>query len=199
MRGYDHRARHAVRVAAALVIVVLATGCERASDAPETTATTTRTSQAMTPQSPTETPSASPDATAVAIEEALAAYRGFREAQVVAERAADPSHEELERYAGDQALADERVNLVQMANAGVVMTGEPTFNPEVTSVDLGETPTVAITDCIDTTGWTPIYEETGKSAVAPGQPARVLATALARPYEDRWLITEVTTDRSQSC
>lgn len=183
-------------MAVAFLALALVGGCNSAPGTAQTPAPTTPDTTATA--TPTPTPS-TPDPTALASEAALAAYRGFRQAQVTAERTADASYQELERYAGDKALADERVNLVHMANSGVVMTGEPTFNPEVTNVALGASPTVTITDCIDTTGWAPIYEATGESAAAPGQPTRVLATALARPYGDGWLITEVTTDRSRPC
>jgi hypothetical protein len=144
-------------------------------------------------------PTGSPDASAEAGAAALAAYRGFRQAQVAAEAIANAHSPDLAKYAGDKALAQERANLLQLAKAGIVVTGEPILKPAVASVALGASPEVTITDCIDTSGWKPIYKATGKSAAAPGQVARVLATALARPYAHGWLIEELTTDRSRPC
>ena len=147
----------------------------------------------------TTTASSSPNPTAAASQAALSAYLGFRTAQVAAEATADAHNADLAKYAGDKALADERANLLQMAQAGIVVTGRPVFHPHVASVTLDAAPEVTITDCIDTSAWMPIYKATGKSAAAPGQPRRVMATALARPYGTGWLIMDLTTDRSRSC
>lgn len=146
----------------------------------------------------TPSPSASPteDPQALATAGALAAYRGFRKAQVAAEAVANAHNADLAKYAGDKALAQERSNLLQLAKAGIVVRGAPKLDPRVSSASATE---VTITDCVDTTDWQPVYKATGKSAAAPGQSTRVLATALARPYADRWLIQELTTDRSRPC
>jgi hypothetical protein len=145
---------------------------------------------------PTSSASASTDPQALATAGALAAYRGFRQAQVAAEAAANAHSADLAKFAGDKALAQERTNLLQLAKAGIVVRGAPKLDPRVSSASATE---VTITDCVDTTDWQPVYKATGKSAAAPGQPTRVLATALARPYADRWLIQELTTDRSRPC
>ena len=147
-------------------------------------------------KTPTPTVSATPASDALAAAAALAAYRGFRKAQVAAEAVANAHSADLAKYAGDKALAQERANLLQLARAGIVVRGAPLLDPRVSSAS----PTVVtITDCVDTTHWQPVYKATGKSAAAPNQPTRVLATALARPYADRWLIQELTTDRSRPC
>lgn len=118
---------------------------------------------------------------------------------MTAEATADARYVGLSRYAGDKALAQERANLLQLAAAGIIVTGKPVFSPRVTGVTLGVSPVVTIADCVDTRGWTPVYKATGKSAAAPNQPRRVLATALARPYRSGWVITELKTDRSREC
>lgn len=149
--------------------------------------------------SPTTTPSATPDANTAAGKAALDAYLGFRRIQVAAEAKGDSVNRQLDKYAGDKALANEYVNLVQMSKAGVVMRGQPAFHPEVTDVSLGADPLVTIMDCIDRATWTPIYKATGKSAIAPNQPARVLAIAHARPFGRGWVVTDITTDRGRTC
>lgn len=195
LAGSRRRAR-GLRAVAVLLGVLAASGCSgadgNASSSPRVPVTST---------SPTisATATATADATAAAGEAALKAYRGFRKAQVAAEATADPRHRGLAKYAGDKALAQERANLRQLAEAGIVVTGKPLFSPEVADVSLGDSPVVTITDCVDTTDWTPVYEATGKSAAAPGQPMRVKATALARPYGQGWVITELKTDRSRPC
>lgn len=183
------------RVALLLLGVLAAGGCSAPVDAPRPPATSTSPNSSTA----TATATSTADATTAATQAALEAYRGFRRAQVAAEAIADARHPDLSKYAGDKALAQERANLLQLAQAGIVVTGQPVFSPEVTDMSLAVAPVVSITDCVDTSGWTPVYKDTGKSAAAPGQPARVLATAVARPYGDGWLITDLTTDRSRSC
>ena len=181
-----------------LLGVAILSGC---SDSPQVSPSSPRSSSASssTGANPIPTATPSPDATDAAGELALDAYRGFRQAQVEAEAAADPHNAELARYAGDEALAQERSNLLQLNQAGIVVTGMPILSPEVVAVALESSPLVTITDCVDTRGWTPVYKATGRSAAAPNQPIRVLATALARPYGEGWVITELTTDRSRPC
>jgi hypothetical protein len=118
---------------------------------------------------------------------------------VAAEAVADAHNPDLAKFAGDKALAQERANLLQLAKAGIIVTGQPILKPVVTAVSLGGAPVVTISDCVDTSRWTPVYRATGKSAAAPNQPSRVLATAQARPYGQGWIITELTTERSRPC
>ena len=181
MRSREDLARRALAIALAGVAM---TACSH--DKPKTLPSST----------PTPSTSATQDPQALASAGALAAYRGFRQAQVAAEAVANAHNADLAKYAGDKALAQERANLLQLARAGIVVRGAPRLDPRVTSASATE---VTITDCVDTTDWQPVYKATGKSAAAPGQPTRVLATALARPYGDGWLIQELTTDRSRPC
>ena len=158
----------------------------------------TRQATAPSPTSPTSPSTASPPAgpNALASSGALTAYRSFRRAQVAAEAVANARDTTLARYAGDKALAQERSNLLQLARAGIVVRGAPVLHPVVGNAS---PQAVTITDCVDTARWQPVYKATGRSAAAPGQPTKVLATALARPYGKGWLIVELTTERSRSC
>jgi hypothetical protein len=139
------------------------------------------------------------DAEAQAAEAALAVYRSYWDAVVEASKVPDPSHPDLEKYAADKALANEQSTLFLLEREGIVYAGEPTLNPTVASVELGASPVVIIADCVDSTNWQPVHKATGESAAAPGQAARVPNTAEARPYGDRWVITNSTADRSRTC
>ena len=184
--------RHVVATVFGLLAV---SSCSGSSEPPSSLPTSSSTSSASASASATP----SPDASTAAGAAALVAYSGFRSAQVAAEAVADAHNPDLAKFAGDKALAQERANLLQLAKAGIIVTGQPILKPEVTAVSLGGAPVVTITDCVDTSRWTPIYKATGKSAAAPNQPSRVLATALARPYGKAWIITELTTERSRPC
>lgn len=173
------------RVAVAL-LVATAAGCSGSS-----------TRQAAPPSPPSSaSPSPTADPSALPTSGALTAYRGFRRAQVAAEAVANARDASLARYAGDKALAQERSNLLQLARAGIVVRGAPVLHPVVGS---SSPQAVTITDCVDVARWQPVYKATGRSAAAPGQPTKVLATALARPYGKGWLIVELTTERSRPC
>ena len=191
-RMFGSRDQAGVRRVVATVLGVLAvSSCSGSSQPPSSLPSSSPTpSQSATP---------SPDASAVAGSAALEAYRGFRRAQVAAEASANAHNPDLAKYAGDKALAQERANLLQLDRGGIVVTGQPILKPKVTAVALGGAPIVTIKDCVDTSRWTPIYKATRKSAAAPNQPSRVLATALARPYGKGWIITELTTERSRPC
>ena len=180
--------RHVVATVLGLLAV---SSCSGSSEPPSSLPTSSST--------PSASATPSPDASTAAGAAALVAYSGFRSAQVAAEAVADAHNPDLAKFAGNKALAQERANLLQLAKAGIIVTGQPILKPEVTAVSLGGAPVVTITDCVDTSGWTPIYKATGKSAAAPNQPSRVLATALARPYGQGWIITALTTERSRPC
>ena len=183
-------------VAAAFAMTACSAAAPQASATPPASrAVPTTTGDVL----PSQSPSATPDAEAKASAAALSAYRGFRAAQVVAGRTSDAHSPGLAKYAGDKALADERASLLQLERAGIVFVGEPGLSPQVSEVDLGAYPSVTILDCVDNSHWSPVYEKTGKSAAAPGQPNRVLATAIAHPYAGGWIITSVVSDRSRTC
>ena len=177
----------------ALSLVGLA-GCTSSAD-------TGGTPSASGTTSPTGTTSSSPtpDPSASAGSAALSAYLGFREALAAAQRSANPSEPSLDRYAADKALAESRASLLIQQQAGIVFKGKPVFSPRVLTVDLSGTGSVTISDCVDSSNWTPVYQATGKSAAAPGQPARVPVTAVASTYGGRWVVRSMTSDRSRTC
>ncbi len=141
------------RVVAALLGLLVMSGCSGSTPTPSSSTPTTILKASVAP---------SPDASTAAGAAALGAYRSFRRAQVAAEAVANARHPGLAKYAGDKALAQERANLLQLAKAGIVVTGQPILTPVFTAVSLGASPTVTIMDCVDTSGWTPIYKASGK-------------------------------------
>jgi hypothetical protein len=150
------------------------------------------------PVSPSDaTPS--PDPTKQAADAAIAAYRGFRQAEVRAEAKADPKGSGLERYAIDKALDGVYSLLLFYRQQGIVVRGAPTLSPTVTSVELGTPARAVITDCFDTSKWEAVYKATGKSAVAPGQARRTVVMAGVEVYRGRWMVRTVTNQRDRTC
>jgi hypothetical protein len=178
------------------VLALLLAGCTSTDDGPDATPTATAPTSSASP-SPTETPTPGPEALAGAA--ALETYQQYWDAVIEARSVPDPRSPELERYAGDTALANEQSFLLFLEEQGVRYEGQPTQDPEVVNVELGENPVVRIEDCIDSTEWLPVRIDTGESASAPDQNLRVPNRATVEQIGDQWLVTELEADRDRTC
>lgn len=132
---------------------------------------------------------------------ALAAYAGFREAQVAASTEPDPGGGELAQYTADPLLSQLKFDLTQKRDQGLVTTGRPAWNPEATSVNVSTRPfTATIEDCFDATGWDTINKATGESVAVPGQAKKYVVTAEAVLFDDgRWRIRSAQAHRDRPC
>lgn len=183
----------AVNFVALAAVLGLLAGCTSGASADRGSSPTSpvrASSSAATP---------SPDPTKQAADAALAAYRGFRQAQVRAEAKADPKGSGLERYAFDKALDGVYSAVLYFRQQGIVVRGAPTLNPTVTSVTIRAPSRALITDCFDTSKWEAVYKDTGKSAVAPGQARRTVVTATVEVYRGQWMVRTVTNQRDRTC
>jgi hypothetical protein len=99
----------------------------------------------------------------------------------------------------DKALANVEATVLVYRQQGIEVRGEPAIAPQVTSVSLGPTPSIAIRDCLDSTNWTPVFAATGKSALAPNQPKRVVVESTATIYAGRWVVRSSTASRDRTC
>ena len=97
------------------------------------------------------------------------------------------------------ALTDAQSTLFTLRGSGIAIPGEPVLDPVVTEVVLGDAPTAALTDCVDSTNWQPIYVATKESASAPDQAMRVVAEATAFVAEGQWRIRTFTIYRDRTC
>lgn len=181
----------------ALAAVMAASACSSDSTSGPNASTSPSTSTTAS-ASPTQSPS--PNATETATSAALASYEGFWAAQVASQahpqKQQDPN---LAKYAIDKALADAQATIFLYRRNGIEMRGRPVHSAEVTSVSLADPPTVAITDCLDSTNWLPVYAATGKSALAPGQSPRVVVESTATVYDGRWVIRTSVAHRDRPC
>jgi hypothetical protein len=165
--------------------------------APSVTSSGSSSSASSPALSPSFVPSPGPSAEAA--EAALAAYRGFRKAEVKAGASGHVKGSGLEKYAFDKALTGAESMVLTFSVQGIVLRGEPVLHPQVSNVDLTGHPRVQITDCFDTTQWEAVYANTGESAVAPGQARRTVVDATAEIHEKRWKIRVVTNHRDRTC
>jgi hypothetical protein len=106
---------------------------------------------------------------------------------------------ELARFAVDKAAADVASSVMLFRQQGIELRGEPVLSPTVTAMTPGDPATASITDCVDSTRWSPVYAATGKSALAPGQPMRVVVESTASTYAGRWVIRTSTAFRDRPC
>lgn len=157
-----------------------------------------------TPEAP-PAPAVSPadEAEAATIEEILALLHGFREAEVRAHADPQPPHlarRQLAGYLADPLLSRTLGTLDAMVRAGVVFEGRPTWEPTVVELRLDETPpTAAIHDCLDTTGWRSVFQETGNPVPADDLPDRYVVRVEAKLFPDGWLLHDARMEEDLRC
>lgn len=133
--------------------------------------------------------------------EVLATYRSMVDAQVRSYAAPNPVLDlnDLSSYVGDPLRGQMLAALGQMQHNGVAYRGKPVLHPKVTAIRRGDPDTATIVDCMDASGWKPVYVRNGKSAAAPEGGKKYPQTLTAQLYQGRWLITHSVVDRSRTC
>jgi len=180
--------RHHATAGLTAAAVAFLVGCSSGSSTPTPSSAA---SQRTTVQSAAST-SATADPAPV-----LAAYRGYWAARVKAQAAPDqPPPAELDTYAEGAARSDVVTSLALFRRQGIAFRGEPALSP-VATLTSGGTATVA--DCVDSSRWTPVFVDTGTSALAPGQPLRVQVDSTARLDQGRWMVDTSTAHRDRPC
>ncbi|MFE0774320.1 hypothetical protein [Streptomyces sp. NPDC058861] len=180
--------RRAVVVTTALGVAVTAAGCGSGDEEKKPKASA----------SPSATKSSDPQATAKA--EVLAVYRGYWDAQVKAYAKASPLDTDLDKYAFDKALGKAESELVALKLNGNVIKGEPKLSPEVTAVNLEESPKKAtITDCVDVTNWKLVKAKSGDEVKLPKERlTRFVTTINVRTVGDKWMVVD-TQQQDRTC
>lgn len=187
------RPRAALVFAAACLSVVVA-GCTSDSGP---IATPSSSSPSLV--SPSSSSTSTDPAVAAASQAALASYRGYWEAQARSQaNPARPQDPNLAKYATGSALAGAQSTLLTFRQSGIAMKGAPSLDPRVTSVD-NAVRNVSISDCVDSSNWKPIYVASGKSALAPGQPLRVVVDSVVTAAKGSWAVSSSVVHRDQTC
>ncbi|MFJ4649286.1 hypothetical protein ACIP6Q_38095 [Streptomyces bobili] len=151
--------------------------------------------------SPTSTAvSPSPSSTVGSDEAAvLAAYTSSWDAKAEAYKKASSAGTDVKRYTTFKALADIERNLAAMKEAGQVTTGKPVIHPTVVKVTDAEIPKATVADCVDTTNWTLIDEDTKKKVPLPSERLiKYVSTATLERWGTKWMVTELTA-QDQAC
>ncbi|SNT33695.1 hypothetical protein [Actinacidiphila glaucinigra] len=195
-RRQNRQARQGAAVAAAVFAGVLAlAACGGDQDSAKLAAASGSAKAA-----PSKAAAVSTDPTPVAKDKVEAAFQGLVDAETAGFAKATFEGTDIEHYASGQVLTDDkRTLLINRAN-NVVTKGKPTFSVTKTTVDLSVTPhRAALTVCWDDTNWTPVKKATGKSVAAPNQAKRYVVNSTLRTIGTRWVVTDSTADREQSC
>ncbi|MFC5663267.1 hypothetical protein ACFP3U_09785 [Kitasatospora misakiensis] len=132
--------------------------------------------------------------------DAVRAYQNWWQAQVEAYGRTDSDGSGFRTFASGQALTDALVNLKQLHEAKLVMTGEPRNSPAVKSLDLSADPnTAVIEDCLDVSGWHQADAVTHAVKDPPDRLGRYVATVSLRQFQTRWLINEFKREVGRTC
>ncbi|MGI5255629.1 hypothetical protein [Actinacidiphila glaucinigra] len=143
---------------------------------------------------------ASPDPSTAAKDKVVAAFQGLVDAETAGFAKATFEGTDIEHYASGQVLAyGKKTLLINRAN-GIVTKGKPAFTVTKATVDLTVSPhRGSLTVCWDDTNWTPVKKATGKSVAAPNQAQRYVVNSKLRTIGTRWVVTDSTAARDQTC
>lgn len=109
-----------------------------------------------------------------AVDQVLAAYRGYLTVTGKAQSTATTDSGELGQYLTDPLLTQTLVNVHNMQVTGQVYTGQlVSVGPRVTMLNLATDPaTATIEDCLDATNYRKVRKDTGSPLSSPGQTIR---------------------------
>lgn len=140
---------------------------------------------------------------AEATEKILTVLDGFRRAELATYADPQPPHvarRQLSPYLADPLLSRTLGTLDTMQEAGVRFEGKPRWEADVVELRLDTTPpTATIHDCLDRTGWSPVFRETG-DPVPDDLPERYLMRIEAKLFpEHGWLLHDAALEKETSC
>ncbi len=135
-----------------------------------------------------------------AARDAVRTYQDWWNAQAEAYGQPDADGSNFGTFASGQVLTDALVNLKQLHDAKLVMTGGPKNSPVVKSVDITADPnTAVIEDCLDVSGWHQADAATHAVVDPPDRLTRYVATVSLRQFRTRWLIHEFKREVGRTC
>jgi hypothetical protein len=188
------RARRTAWLTTTLAITtLLAAGCSQDEPDPPAQSQAPSASASVTPSADT--------AAAAARDEILNRYRGYNDAYVQAQLAADAQNKELLSYLESPLKQRVIAFLTQTKQNGAVYRGKPESNPTVVKVDLAaKTPTALVSDCYDATDFRLYYTKTNKPVPIKSGPRRYIIETTATDFGARgWLFNKSQSFPERSC
>src|SRR5690606_22725031 len=130
-----------------------------------------------------------------ATEEILSVVHRYRETEVAAFASPPPppsAREAFSEVLADPLLAETLVTISTMWEGGVVFEGQPSWAPVVAGLRLDQEPATArVEDCVNATGWRPVFAESGEPVPGEGRPDQFSARLRLKRYPDGWLIYDI--------
>ncbi len=131
--------------------------------------------------------------------DAIAAYRGYLDAFVAAAETANSLDPRLRWVLGDPALVQTQITLDLLSRGGLALRGHFNDDVAVSDVSVG-TQTVTLRGCQDISDLQVVKKSSGAPmSAAASQNLRFPFIAKARLFEGRWIIVEMTADRTHRC
>lgn len=181
---------------------VLMTGCSSAgsADAPGVAPTPAGSTSSGTSASPTSTsasPSSSEDPQAQARADVLAVYATFMDARNKSlNDPRKPPDRRLFKVSIPPARDQAYDLVVYYRQQGIAVHGGTRSNLGALSFS---GPVARFEDCLDSTDSKPVFVATGKSALAPNQPRRVVIRVEAALEKGAWWVKRWLPDRGNTC
>ncbi|SHN19366.1 hypothetical protein [Cryptosporangium aurantiacum] len=173
-----------IALSLALLIACTQVGCDRESE--------------KTP-APSTASSASTDGVATR-QQVKAAYDGWYDAFADAVTSGTYRREDFARYSVDPKLTATIKDLDKLRDLNVVYRGRPTWDAQVTSLNLDtKPPTAALRICLDMSKSTPVDKTTGENLKPAGELPRFVITASAKQLNGKWYLADSTTQRTTPC
>jgi hypothetical protein len=130
-------------------------------------------------------------AVAAAKADALKVYAGYLAAYAKAAASGKWDSTDIDKYAADPLRQQAHIQLKDLADSQLVMTGGPKSNPVVTAVNVSTDPhTVLISDCIGMANWREVKKSTGQLAAGTQLAFQAVSLVVVAYPKEGWLVQQ---------
>ncbi|MFD9338642.1 hypothetical protein ACFWBF_30245 [Streptomyces sp. NPDC060028] len=150
--------------------------------------------------SPTVSPSPTADPQAAEKTALLGVYRAYWDAQLKVYASGSTKDTGIEKVAGDKAYSKVQSTRAYYVDNHLVVKGAPVLAPKVSTMDVTSVPPSAtITDCVDSTNYITVEQDTGKPVQTIDSNRRHAATYAALKIGGTWQIRDSDISRDSTC
>jgi hypothetical protein len=136
----------------------------------------------------------------VARQQVKSAYDDWYAVYIDAVTTGTYDREKFAKYATEPRLSEAVKDVEDLRNLNVVYRGRPTWNTQVTALNLdAKPPSAALRICLDLSKSTPVDKTTGENLKPSDELPRFVLTASAKQLNGRWLIADTKSQRTTPC
>jgi hypothetical protein len=138
---------------------------------------------------------------AAAKADALKVYAGYLAAYAKAAASGTWDSTDIDKYAADPLRQQAHIQLKDLADSKLAMTGRPGSHPVVTAVNVATNPhSVLISDCVDMANWKEVDKSTGRAPANVNQPAFEAFSLVVVAYPTfGWLVQQSNRAQASRC